>query len=72
MQVPAGAKRLLRYKLRRNVILSEAKLQRSGRKSARPGFQSQISFGYKQNGNESEMLKGWPHASHFVAALRST
>src|SRR5215211_7851549 len=40
---------------------------------ARPGFQSRINFrGILPRANEQRCLKAWPHASHFVAALRST
>ena len=49
-----------------DLILSEAKLQRSGRS---PRGQA---FNLGSNTHELRCLKAWPHASHFVAALRST
>jgi len=48
-------------------MLDGAKLQAE---SARPAFQSLAISGSMLR--SQRRLKAWPHASHFVAALRST
>jgi hypothetical protein len=58
-----------------DVILipqSREKLQRSGRSSRGQAFNLGSNFGpTSPNSIPERCLKSWPHASHFVAALRS-
>jgi len=51
----------------KNVILSEAKLQRSGRSPRGQAFPSLIFPSRFPNEDNPRCLKAWPHASHFVA-----
>src|SRR5436190_16315335 len=55
-----------------NVILSEPKLQRSGRNLRGQAFNLGSFLGGGAARKGQRCLKAWPHASHFVAALRST
>jgi hypothetical protein len=59
------------FSLRTFVILSEAKLQRSGQSPRGQAF-NLGSFLPQRWNDRQRCLKAWPHASHFVAALGST
>jgi len=54
------------------AILREAKLQRSGRSPRGQAFNLRSLFSGIDAASNRRCLKAWPHASHFVAALRST
>jgi len=56
----------------RHVILSEVKLQRSGPSPRGRAFNLRSSDFCSALTDSQRRLKAWPHASHFVAALRST